>query len=63
MGKLAEEHERSLRQALRGLDLDARDEDVVRHYAKVWDDDTVDAIAGWIERARAAGHDEERPAT
>lgn len=61
MGRLYEEHESRLRRALRGLALDARDERVVRHYAKVWDDDTVEVITGWIERARWAGTTKSAP--
>lgn len=46
--------EARLRHALRGLTLDARDERYVRHYARVWDAETVDVIAGWLDKARAS---------
>lgn len=44
--------EAKLREALRGVDLDERDERYVRHFARFTDLDTIEVLIRWLDAVR-----------
>lgn len=53
--RLERAKEAKLREALRGVELDERDERYVRHFARFTDLDTVEVLTRWLEAVRARG--------
>jgi hypothetical protein len=47
--------EAKLRQALRGVDLDQRDERYVLHFVRFTDLDTIEVLTRWLDAVRSQG--------